>query len=98
MSEIYPLFDVFFEVVDAKKLWIPIGSTFCKGSITIKHKDVSLSKDIYELFLFIDERETIEEISSLYRRTICKWCGVNPAELLYIIDKEWEQYIQSEGV
>lgn len=98
MSSVYILFDMFFEVVDAKKMWIPIDSTFCKGSITLKHKDILKKHDTYELFLYLDEKESIDEISLKYRNNICKWSGINPSELLYIIEKEWEQYTQSEDV
>lgn len=98
MSSLYPLFDLFFEVDGVKKLWIPIGSTFCKGSITLRHKDLSKSSDIYEIFLYIDNRETIEEVSDRYRDNVCKWCGINPPELVYIIEKEWERNIQLEDV
>jgi len=98
MSSVYPLFDIFFDVVSVRKLWIPVGSTFCKGSITIKHKDTLNMDDMYEIFLYIDERETIEEISQRYKNNICRWCGVYPSELTYIIEKEWERNIQLEDV
>ena len=93
----YPLVDIFFEVEKVRKLWIPVGGTFCKGSITLRHKEETLrtAGETFEVFLYIDDRETISELKERYGNNLCKWCGVNAYELHYIIEKEWEERLKS---
>ena len=96
----YPIIDIFFEVVEVDRFWIPIDSTFCKGSITLRHKPrykLENMEDI-KILIFINEKDTFEQVDKIYSETICKWCDINSAELSYMIEKEWESYIQSEGV
>jgi hypothetical protein len=98
MSSLYPLFDVFFEVVSVKKLWVPVGNTFCNGSITLRHRDTLKTNEEYEIFFYLDDRETVEVITERYKHNICRWCRLYPSELTFIIKKEWERNIQLEDV
>lgn len=96
----YPIIDIFFEVIETKKFWVPVDSTFCKGSITLRGKEKLLRESIedFELFLYIDDKESVREVRERFGNTVCKWTGLNASELVYIIEKEWELNTQSEDV
>tara|TARA_R110000803_G_scaffold129867_3_gene197151 strand:- start:6614 stop:6913 length:300 start_codon:yes stop_codon:yes gene_type:complete len=88
----YPLFDVFFDVVSIESYWVPAGDTFCRGSIRLKPKPISTLTEEVEVFFYLKEdKEEIDNLSSNFKNNLCKWCGINPYELHYIIEQEWKR-------
>ena len=88
----YPIFDVFFEVVSIEEYWVPAGDTFCRGSIRLKPKPLSRVNGEFDVFFYLKEdKSEIDNLGDKFKNNLCRWCGINPYELHYIIEQEWKE-------